>query len=57
MPIYNFAETKNQKDAKKPKNPKKTKKNPKKPKKPMPNLRFKGSVWFFFGIAIPLLES
>jgi hypothetical protein len=42
MPIYNFPETKNQKDPKKPK------KSQKKPKKPMPNLRFKGSVLFFW---------
>ena len=53
MPIDNFPETKNQKDPKKPKNPKKTKKPKKKPKKPMPNLRFKGSVWFFLGLLPP----
>jgi hypothetical protein len=40
------------KDPKNPKNPKKNQKNPIKTKKPMPNLRFKGSVWFF-GIASP----
>jgi hypothetical protein len=42
----------------KPKNQKKNQKNQKNPKKtkkkPMPNLRFKGSVWFF-GIATPLV--
>jgi hypothetical protein len=37
-------------------NPKKNQKNPKKTKKkPMPNLRFKGSVWFFLGLLPPII--
>jgi hypothetical protein len=55
MPIYKFPETKNQKDPKKTKKSQKNQKTQKKPKKPMPNLRFKGSVWFFLGLLPPSL--
>jgi hypothetical protein len=36
---------------------KKPNKTQKKPKKPMPNLRFKGSVWFFWDCYTPIIHK
>jgi hypothetical protein len=50
-----FQKPKTKKTQKNQKIPKKTKKTQKKTKKPMPNLRFKGSVWFFWDCYPPCI--